>query len=150
MYYVKANNSSVVEFPYSIDDLKNDNPNTSFPVNVSNSTLEAWQVYPVEVSATPEVTADKKAVINDIPDYVNGTWVLGWQIQQKTNQEIQQLADEVREKRNSKLTACDWTQLSDASITDEFKIVWQNYRQALRDITSQSEFPINVVWPETP
>ena len=150
MYYVKANNSSVVEFPYSIDDLKNDNPNTSFPVNVSNSTLEAWQVYPVEVSATPEVTADKKAVINDMPDYVNGTWILGWQIQQKTNQEIQQLADEVREERNSKLAACDWTQLSDAAITDEFKIVWQNYRQALRDITSQSEFPINVVWPETP
>jgi len=150
MYYVKAEGSSVTKFPYSIDDLKNDNPNTSFPVDIPNSTLADWKVYPVQVGPKPEVNPDQDAVLKDMPDYINNGWVLGWLVKQKTDQEIAQLADEVRAERNAKLTACDWTQLDDAPLTEAAKIVWQNYRQALRDITSQSEFPINVVWPEAP
>lgn len=150
MYYVKANNSSVVKFPYSIDDLKNDNPNTSFPVDVPNSTLADWKVYPVQVGPKPEVNPDQDAVLKDMPDYVNNSWVLGWLVRSKTDQEIAQLADEVRAERNAKLTACDWTQLDDAPLTEAAKIVWQKYRQELRDVTSQAGFPTNVVWPEAP
>lgn len=150
MYYVKANESSVVKFPYSIDDLKNDNPNTSFPVDVPIATLADWDVYPVEVSPKPDVAPDQDAIANSMPDYVNGVWVLGWTVQQKTEQEIAQLADEVRAERNAKLTACDWTQLEDAPLTEAAKIVWQKYRQELRDVTSQAGFPTNVTWPEAP
>ena len=150
MYYVKANNSSVVKFPYSIDDLKNDNPNTSFPVDVPTATLADWDVYPVEVNPKPDVAPDQDAVVNSMPDYVNEVWVLGWTVQQKTAQEIAQLADEVRAERNAKLTACDWTQLDDAPLTEAAKIVWQKYRQELRDVTSQAGFPTNVTWPEAP
>jgi len=150
MYYVKANNGSVVKFPYSIDDLKNDNPNTSFPVDIPIPTLADWDVYPVEVSPEPEIAPDQDAVLNSMPDYVSGVWVLGWTVQQKTAQEIAQLADEVRAERNAKLTACDWTQLDDAPLTEAAKIVWQEYRQALRDVTSQAGFPTNVTWPEAP
>ena len=150
MYYVKANNSSVVKFPYSIDDLKNDNSNTSFPVDVPVATLADWGVYPVEVSSKPDVAHDQDAVVNSMPDYADGAWVLGWTVQQKTDQEIAQLADEIRVERNAKLTACDWTQLDDAPLTEAAKIVWQEYRQSLRDVTSQVGFPTNVTWPETP
>lgn len=44
--------------------------------------------------------------------------------------------DSARNIRNSMLAECDWTQLSDAPLTDAKKIQWQDYRQALRDLPS--------------
>ena len=51
----------------------------------------------------------------------------------------------VRRLRNSRLTACDWTQLPDSPLTTEKKAEWAVYRQALRDITTQ-ENPREIVW----
>jgi hypothetical protein len=49
--------------------------------------------------------------------------------------------------RNQLLTECDWTQLSD--ISTETKAAWAEYRQSLRDITSQSN-PFSINWPVKP
>ena len=54
----------------------------------------------------------------------------------------------VRAKRQSLLTASDWTQLPDVPL--ETKAAWATYRQALRDITDQAGFPFDVVWPVAP
>jgi hypothetical protein len=56
-------------------------------------------------------------------------------------------AVEIREKRNSKLSKCDWTQVADAPVD---KTAWATYRQALRDITTQSGFPWEITWPTQP
>lgn len=56
---------------------------------------------------------------------------------------------EVRRKRNNKLYNCDWTQSSDSPLTDSKKTEWATYRQALRDVTSQSD-PLNITWPTEP
>jgi len=56
-------------------------------------------------------------------------------------------AKAIRDQRNSKLAACDWTQLADAPVDD---LVWAAYRQALRDVTAQAGFPWNVTWPVEP
>lgn len=61
-----------------------------------------------------------------------------------------QKAAAVRRERNAKLTECDWTQLNDTPLDNPSKVAWTNYRQALRDIPSQSGFPHNVVWPVKP
>lgn len=53
---------------------------------------------------------------------------------------------EIRRMRNARLSACDWTQLPDAPVDTA---AWEVYRQALRDITLQSD-PFNIVWPEPP
>ena len=59
--------------------------------------------------------------------------------------------DDIRAKRNNWLKNCDWTQLGD--VDEATKLKWQEFRQALRDITETDEFindPINVVWPSWP
>ena len=56
-------------------------------------------------------------------------------------------AAEVRAERNTKLAATDWTQITDAT-TD--KQAWATYRQALRDVTTQTGFPWTITWPEEP
>ena len=55
--------------------------------------------------------------------------------------------DEIRIKRNSMLSSCDWTQTTDYNKSN--KSEWATYRQALRDITTQSD-PDNIVWPTPP
>lgn len=56
-------------------------------------------------------------------------------------------ASAVRKTRGDKLAQSDWTQVSDAPVDKE---AWATYRQALRDITTQSGFPWEVTWPDAP
>lgn len=53
-------------------------------------------------------------------------------------------------QRDMLLAACDWTQLPDVPLTDEQKIAWQAYRQALRDLPQTYSDPDAVAWPEPP
>ena len=57
----------------------------------------------------------------------------------------------LRAKRNSLLSASDWTVLSDSPVQD--KLIWQSYRQSLRDLTeglSTVEQINSVVFPTKP
>jgi hypothetical protein len=56
------------------------------------------------------------------------------------------------QKRNSLLYLSDWTQLPDVQETfdAEEKVRWAEYRQKLRDITSQSKWPLDIDWPKQP
>ena len=59
-----------------------------------------------------------------------------------------QVAAEARMYRNQLLSESDWTQLPD--VPQALKDAWATYRQALRDITAQSGFPTNIVYPTKP
>ena len=63
---------------------------------------------------------------------------------------IKKTWDDVRARRDALLTACDWTQMPDAPLTDEVKALWRTYRQKLRDITEIYSDPDKVVWPLAP
>ncbi len=54
-------------------------------------------------------------------------------------------ADDVRAARDALLAGSDWTQGRD--IPEAVAARWQPYRQALRDITTQPGFPLDVTWP---
>lgn len=61
--------------------------------------------------------------------------------------EINNITEEIRKERNRLLVESDFSQLSDSPLSEEQKEEWRVYRQALRDITSQDGFPLNVVFP---
>ncbi|ABD72076.1 hypothetical protein Rfer_4390 (plasmid) [Rhodoferax ferrireducens T118] len=52
--------------------------------------------------------------------------------------------------RNRLLLATDWTQMNDSPLSADLKLRWKICRQAWRDISRQSGFPSNVVWPVPP
>jgi hypothetical protein len=56
----------------------------------------------------------------------------------------------IREERNKRISACDWTQLPNVPLPGAKKYEWETYRQALRDITQTTEDPTNPVWPIQP
>ena len=60
------------------------------------------------------------------------------------------LSSDIKLKRSALLYQCDWTQLPDVKLSDATKTKWEQYRQALRDITLQPGYPFTVVWPTAP
>lgn len=54
----------------------------------------------------------------------------------------------VKQQRNMLLSTSDWTQFVDVTLAN--KQEWAQYRQQLRDITIQSGYPFNVIWPTKP
>jgi hypothetical protein len=59
------------------------------------------------------------------------------------------LLDNIRKKRNSLLTSCDWTRLDDVQLTEEKKQAWASYRQELRNFPETCDI-YNPEWPVPP
>lgn len=154
MTYVLAPNETVQAFPYSVRQLRRDNPNVSFPSSLSDATLASWNVFPVVDRPAPSFDPATESCNQVNPTFENGEWVTTWQVTTVDADEIaERLADEseiVREDRNQRLAGSDWTQLVDSPLTAADKTAWATYRQQLRDLTSQAGFPWNVTWPSTP
>lgn len=148
-FYILAPNAVIGKYPYSIGDLRRDNPQTSFPAKPTDALLAEYNVFPVERTDIPVVDYTQSVTEAD-PQHIKGKWVQAWTITDLTAEQIAQIeADQwanVRSERNVKLAACDWTQLPDAPVD---AAAWSVYRQALRDITTQSD-PFNIVWPQEP
>lgn len=151
--YVYAPNQTAEKYPYSIGDLRKDNPNVSFPRNPSIDLLAGFSVYPVVITAEPDYDPVTQIVNQDGCAYIaeRQRWETIWTVRNKTAEEItadnQRKADSVRSERNRLLAASDWTQVLDTVVN---QASWAAYRQALRDVPSQSGFPWNVTWPTEP
>ena len=81
------------------------------------------------------------------PVFVDGETTAAEQETAYKAQKDTEQAKSVRDSRNTKLSECDWTQVADAPVD---KTVWATYRQALRDVTTQSGFPWEITWPVAP
>ena len=150
--YVKIIDGAVAAYPYSADALKADNPNVSFPVVLTDEMLADFNAAIVRETAEPTVDYTQN-VVEGIPVLQNGVWVQAWDVSNASDTEVAARVDAqwslVRDERNAKLASCDWTQLSDAPLSNTQTAEWATYRQALRDITTQSD-PFNIVWPSEP
>ncbi len=56
----------------------------------------------------------------------------------------------VRNHRDVLIKETDWTQMSDAPLSDDKKSEFLAYRKALRDLPQTPVDPDGVVWPEKP
>lgn len=152
MSLVKITNGTVDTYPYSVGQLRRDNPQTSFPKRIPDEMLADWDVYPVTYEDVPDIDDRTQGLEqNSVPAQVNGAWTVGWTITDKTEEEVQEhdknTAANVRSQRNSLLSESDWTQVADAPVDAQ---AWATYRQALRDVTDQPNFPYDINWPVKP
>ena len=149
--FLKATNGQVNAFPYSIGNLRRDNPNTSFPRVVPETTMTAYNMFPVEHDVNPTFDPlTHKVEIGATPVLTGDKWVLPKTAVALTPVEIASMTaakeQGVRKQRNTLLTATDYFALTDVPMNAEMT----TYRQALRDITVQTNFPYSVVWPTKP
>jgi len=147
--FVKIIDGEAVD--YTVAQLKKDNKNTSFPRKLDNDLLASFGVYPAVVAEQPSFNSETHgASLKDTPTEVDGVWTYGWTITEYTENQLAagkaSLAATIREERNSKLSETDWLGMSDVTMST----AWATYRQALRDVPSQSGFPNSITWPEWP
>lgn len=155
--YVKVTNGTVDIYPYSIGQLIRDYPNTSFPKVIPDSMLQDYGIYPVVRTDMPNIDESaQSAVKNETPTLVDGSWTLGWSIENKTAEETTafniEKANENRVKRNILLGQSDWTQMNDSPLSNEDKTAWATYRQNLRDLPTNDNWPnlTDSDWPTKP
>ena len=110
-----------------------------FRENISQNN-DGGFTYDEYVITIPDRDGLEKIVQDNLP-----VW-LAYAKQQETDNQAQA----VRDKRDKLLADTDWTQTDDAPLSSEDKESVRKYRQALRDITAQSGFPQKIVWPEKP
>lgn len=152
MRYVKAKDGVVIAYPYTQTDLIRSNPSTSFPFGgISLDSLAEWNVFPVHLSDQPSIDPLSERLIELPPVFDGSSWIQQWSVENLSQEEISAMteaqASVIRNDRNARLAACDWTQLADAPVDGA---AWAAYRQELRDIPSQAGFPWNVIWPVEP
>jgi hypothetical protein len=118
-------------------------------------------------TTTPEVLAELGASVvlegaqasptryqtafRDGVEEIDGKWYTKYSVadiddEAKAAKDAEQ-AKSVRNSRTEKLKDSDWTQIADSTAD---KAAWATYRQALRNVPTQSGFPWEVTWPDAP
>lgn len=149
--YALVIDGAVTKYPYTIGNLRRDNPNTSFPKRPSDEMLAEWGMQPVTRTDRPDVDHTKN-VTEGTPMLNGDAWTQVWEVTDATTEEIaartEDQARSVRSTRNQLIADTDWMALSDNTLTPE----WAIYRQALRDITDTPKFPWleDADWPAKP
>lgn len=153
-FFIKLENGQPASNPIAEENFRQLFPHTSFPAYFTSDTVEPLGYGIYDFSNQPELQRYQKAVETSPVRNEYGIWRQAWQVvdmsaEEKTQTDANKEA-QVRGERNFKLAKSDWSQLPDAPLTDAQKLQWQTYRQALRDVTSQTGFPWDVQWPAQP
>ena len=165
MLLVKTANGEVEQFPYTLGDLRRDNPQTSFPKQIGGAILASYGIHHVMPNAEPDYDPLVQTLVRDAQpqketrirqadddepadvavgdSYETGRWVIGYTVSNKPQADAEAA---VRNQRDRLLAETDWMALSDVTMSSEMT----TYRQALRDIPAQDGFPFSVTWPTKP
>jgi len=151
--FVKITNGQIDQYPYTVGDLRRDNPNTSFPKTVSAETMASYGMYPVGYEGAPDYDPmTHRLQHSNMPVLKDGAWTLTKTVVALTEQQIADRdaakSKEVRAKRDTLLAGTDYFALTDVTMN----AAMTTYRQALRDITDHVNFPhlAEGDWPVKP
>jgi len=170
--YVKLKQGQPHIFPYDVEQLREDNPNTSFPKHIPSELLKRYGVFPVATLPKPDFDPLTEMLVRDELPYrevirlkteadvtnpITGNvdesqigqpiygnrWLVGYTVQQLPEDEA---SANIRSERNRRLASTDWMALKDVNMSQP----WADYRQALRNLPQQAGFPYSVKWPPKP
>lgn len=149
MLYVKVIDGEPQGYPITIERIKKDNPNTSFPEVITTELLaelgyEPVPADPVEIMYRPPNT---RAYLLK-PMKSNGKWKRMYNFRPYSQRELNVQLYRLRQKRDELLKESDWTEFPSVrkNKTFEWCTAWDEYRQALRDITKTTDV-FNVRFP---
>lgn len=142
--------------------------NVSLPKVWNDNVNETLGIDPVLIAPAPAPSTEFKMVVrNGVEQDANGNWVQAWteremfaeytdddgntvtvqaQKDAKTAADNAALASTERATRDELLKATDHYGLSDVTMSADMA----TYRQALRDVPQQTDFPGTITWPTKP
>jgi hypothetical protein len=125
-------------------------PNTSLPQQLTENIIN--ELGGDVVFQGPQAQPTRYQIgFYDGVELIEGKWYTKYSVADmnadtRAAKDIEQ-AKSIRQQRDQLLKDSDWTQVADAPVD---KQTWAAYRQSLRDITQQSEFPWTITWPSAP
>lgn len=145
---------AILSNPIVVDEATNLFPNTSFPEGkLTVEFLSENNAKQVSMTKDYDFLTEK---LEACDPYEEGELVYIAHSVKLTDEEISTWKysawTNMQRERNELLAMCDWTQLPDSPLSSEKKSEWAQYRQSLRDITTQNIDPRveRVVWPAKP
>ena len=122
-------------------------PNTSFSIGGPNADFLTENNVVELVENLSYITPTQK--LSNVDAYVQDGKAYNVRVENTTAEEQIALTDEkwiaIRLERDRRLQITDWRASSDLTLSDD----WKTYRQALRDVPTQSD-PYNIAWPTEP
>ena len=122
-------------------------PNTSFPKSGPPASFISDNNVVELVESLSITLPDQK--LTKVDAYVDSGKAYSVKVETCTDEEkatnIAKQWSSIRGHRNEILSDTDWRASSDLTMSD----AWKNYRQALRDVPTQSD-PYNITWPTEP
>jgi hypothetical protein len=143
--HIKLNNG--VPERYSITQLRSDNPNTSFPATLTEEVLARRDIYSVTVLPSPSYDARTHMLKQSAPYQVNGKWQIHHTVETLP---VAQATKNVKAERDRLLAETDWVVAKAYETQTPVPQEWAEYRQSLRDLPLQPNFPHDVSWPSKP
>jgi hypothetical protein len=132
---IKSGDDDFAVFYDSVEQSKENDGMTGQEITIWN-----YERYMLPVTNGPNLYASIESNL--------ATWV-----QKAKDYEADQESAKIRAYRDKLLNDCDTVYCNAANWalkTDEEKTLWQNYKQALRDVPQQSGFPYTVTFPALP
>lgn len=150
-YFIKIENGMPVGHPIVQENMEQVLPHLKDKQEIIYSDVEPFGFGIFDFASPPECERYQKPVELPPKRSKNGIWRQEWGVTAMSAEEIaevdKQKEIEVRYARNKKLAFSDWTQLPDSPVD---MLLWREYRQKLRDIPQQTNFPWDVEWPISP
>lgn len=143
--HIKLNNG--VPEIYSLADLRRDNPDTSFPDVMTEEGLAERGIYSVTVLSIPSYDARTHSLKQSVFYKVRGKWQMHYTTEPLP---LSIAAMNVKADRDRLLTETDWVVARAYETQSAVPQEWATYRQQLRDLPTQPNFPHDTVWPTKP
>lgn len=86
MIYVLIKDGLLNRYPYFPENLRAENPGTSFPQVMPDELLREWGVFPLKEVAPPQFDSDTVVYLVD-PELVGDTWTQQWRTRPMTEAE---------------------------------------------------------------
>lgn len=143
--YVKITDGTPV--PYSLAELRRDNPTVSFPGTFTDALAAEWGLLPLQATPQPDINRLTEDLVEGTPELVNGAWTQVWTVVPLSLAEAER---RVRTERDRRLAACDWVVIRAKELGQSVPGPWFTYRGDLRQLPEQPDFPFVVIWPVPP
>lgn len=159
MVYVLAPNNVVTKYPYTLTDLRFDNPSISFPVVITNSDAAAFNTFPVVETSQPSFDHITQAIEWSNPVLTDGAWIQQWAVVDLDPEQIAYNEDQAKANNKAQaeslLSETDWTatvDINDPQYSNPYlgnQPEFLAYRSSVRQIAVNP--PVTVAtWPTKP
>ena len=150
LYYVQVSGDTFIRHIHDVEPTRWDDDNFCRVAKLTPEQVVQFGVHQLKLVTPPYFDPATQSREHGPALLIDGVWTQNYIVTNLGPDESAAKVHEqwhvIRAERNSKLIASDWTQVADAPVD---AAQWAAYRQALRDITNQTN-PFNIIWPALP